>query len=364
MSFNQTKPSSSIRPTTVSTRVLIVGGGPIGIETAVACQRADIDHLVVEAGSIGHTISWWAPGTRWFSGNDRISIAGVPLVTPDQTKATREQYLAYLRSVVEQFDLSVRSYEEVVGIERQHDGFIVTTQANSKQSQIRCKAIVLAFGGTHCPRTLGIEGETLPHVDGYLREPHRYFGRRVLIIGGRNSAAEAAIRLHHAGASVAISYRGNELPEDGIKYWLLPELRGLIRAERIRAYFATVPTRITPEHVYLKSLSDETQETIIEVDDVLSLIGYEQDKTLWQVAGVELIDSTQRPVVDEETMETNVPGIYAAGTAVAGTQSSKFKTFLENCHEHVDRIVAHLQGESAKQRSRKLDVEIALQPES
>ncbi|MDA8746398.1 NAD(P)-binding domain-containing protein, partial [Rubripirellula amarantea] len=192
--------------------VCIVGAGPIGIELAVALKQQGISCQIIEAGPIGQTMSWWAPETRWFSSNERIAIAGVPLVTPDQSKATREQYLAYLRSVVMQFDVQVRSFETVVAIERQAaNAFVVSSQPQNGDviHQTQCQHVVLAIGGTDFPRRLAIPGETLPHVDGYLREPHRYFGRKVLVVGGRNSAAEAALRLHHAGADVAISYRGD-----------------------------------------------------------------------------------------------------------------------------------------------------------
>ncbi len=328
------------------TRVVIVGGGPIGIELSVALRRATVDHVVLEAKQIGHTMSWWAPQTKWFSSNERIAIAGVPLITPDQQKATREQYLAYLRGVVEQFDLPIRPYAPVVSIERRDDGgFLVTAAPRGRREVFRCESVVLAVGGTDFPRELGIEGEDLPHVDGYLREPHNYFGRRVLVIGGRNSAVEAALRCHHAGAKVALSYRGEELPGKSIKYWLLPEIQGLLKSGRIESHFDTVPVRITPTHVELERGGGERYK--VEADEVLSLIGYAQDQRLLKRSGVDLIGKSQHPDFDPRTMETNVPGLYIAGTAVAGTQSSHYKIFLENCHIHVDRILAHLRGEPA-----------------
>jgi thioredoxin reductase (NADPH) len=343
--------------------VLIVGAGPIGLETAVAFKRRGIACEVFDAGPIGNTIHWWAPQTRWFSSNERIAIAGVPLSTVDQTKSTREQYLNYLRNVVTQFELSVHTHTPVVNIKREDSKFSVTTKSSSGQTVWNADFVVLAIGGTDFPRKLDVPGEDLPHVDGYLRETHRYFGRRVMIIGGRNSAIEAALRLHHVGARIAISYRGEQLPEDGIKYWLLPEIKGLIESGRIEAYLGTVPAEIRPESVRLKRVaSGETVE--VPADDVLSLIGYEQDKSLLRLSGVDLVDSMQRPQFDEQTMETNVPGLYVAGTAIAGTQSSKYKTFLENCHHHVDKIVADVSGQSVTSEQRAFEQQIESQPES
>ncbi len=337
-----------------STDVVIVGAGPIGIEMAVALRRRGLRFEILESGVVGQTMSWWAPQTRWFSSNERIAIAGVPLITPDQSKATREEYLNYLRGVVMQFDIRVRTGEKVVDVARSSAPpadrpLIVTSRSTAGRRQLRCKGVVLAIGGTDFPRRLSIPGEDLPHVDGYLRETHRYFGRRVLIIGGRNSAIEAALRLHHVGARVSLSYRGDALPEESIKYWLRPEINGLIAGGRIAAHFATRPTKITPTHVELEPVGDSRngsdQIQTVAADDVLCLIGYEQDKTLFETAGIELVDETRRPKVDIATMRSNVPGVYVAGTAVAGTQNSRYKTFLENCHEHIDKIIADLTGQ-------------------
>ena len=360
------------------TQVVIVGGGPIGIELAVALKQNAVDAKIIEAGPIGHTISWWAPQTKWFSSNERISIAGVPLVTVDGSKATREEYLTYLRSVVAQFDLPVRTFQRVTAIDRSPSGgFTVTSTSGAGTSSAgtssadvsgpvettTCEQVVLAIGGTDFPRSLDVPGDDLPHVDGFLREPHRYSGRRVMIVGGRNSAAEAALRLHHAGAEVHISYRGSELPAASIKYWLTPEILSLIEAGRIKAHFGTVPIKITPDCITLKRCDDDSTLDIA-VDDVLSLIGYQQEKSLFQAAGIELVESMQHPVYDPDTMLTNVNGIYVAGTAVAGTQNSKYKTFLENCHPHVDKIVANIIGKDTGSREKVYAEQIELQPES
>jgi thioredoxin reductase (NADPH) len=348
------------------TRVAIVGAGPFGMELAVALQRNRIAFEIFDAGPIGKTISWWAPQTRWFSSNDRIAIAGVPLLTSDQAKATREQYLTYLRSIAMQFGIHVRCYQRVIDIRREPSGLTVVAETADGQSELMCQAVVLAVGGLDHARRLGVEGEDLPHVDGYLREPHRYFGRRVLIVGGRNSAVEAALRLYHAGAQVSLSYRGQQLPEDDIKYWLFPEIRGLIRAGKITAYLGTRPVRITPSHVVLEAgePGESAAQTRVAVDEVLTLIGYEQDKTLFRKAGVELVGPAQRPLIDEVSLETNVPGIYVGGTAVAGTQSSGYRVFLENCHRHVDQILAHLTGNVAVPGDETFQRQIESAPES
>jgi len=159
-------------------------------------------------------------------------------------------------------------------------------------------------------------------------------------VGGKNSAIETALRCHHAGANVSMSYRKGQLDPKSIKYWLLPEINGLIHEGRIAAYFESVPVEITPEHVKLKQGEKSLN---VDADFVLLQIGYQQDTTLLAQAGIELGGDCRSPVFDERTMETNVPGIYVAGTAVAGTQD-KYRLFIENCHVHVGRILAALTG--------------------
>jgi thioredoxin reductase (NADPH) len=341
------------------TDVAVVGAGPIGLELAVALKCAGIDYLHFDARQIGYTISWFAPQTRFFSSNERIAIAGVPLQTPDQNKATREQYLSYLRGVVQQFDLQVNTYEPVTGIDRDARGFLLSTRPPAGPRRYRARRVVLVTGGTDRPRRLNVPGEDLPHVSHYFDDPHKYFRRRVLIVGGKNSAVEAALRCHQAGAHVSLSYRRDALPAKSIKYWLLPEINHLMQAGRIEGHFNTVPAAITPTTVALKAASPAAGAAgrvhEVPADFVLALIGYEQDNALLRLAGVEIRGECQSPVFDERTMETNVPGMYVAGTAVAGTQD-KYTVFIENCHVHVERIVAALTGKSGVAAPRSTEV--------
>jgi thioredoxin reductase (NADPH) len=326
----------------LSAEVAIIGAGPIGIELAVALKKAGIDYLHFDARQIGYTISWFAPQTRFFSSNERIAIAGVPLYTPDQTKCTREQYLAYLRAVVEQFDLKINTYEPVIKIQRDGDEFILTTQRGGDEANYRVRKLVLATGGTERPRRIDVPGLQLPHVSRYFQDPHTYFRKDLLIVGGRNSAVEAALRCHYAGARVTISYRKAQFDVASIKYWLWPEMNGLIQSGKLNAHFNSTLKEIRPGGAVLSG--SDGNEINVPADFVLILIGYEADMSLVRMAGVELKDDTgQVPVFDPATMQTNVPGVYVAGTTVAGTQG-RYQVFIENCHVHTDRILASLTG--------------------
>ncbi|MBT8486492.1 MAG: NAD(P)-binding domain-containing protein [Phycisphaerales bacterium] len=346
--------------------VAVIGGGPIGLELAVAFRQAGVSCVQFEAGAIGSTIAWWAPGTQFFSSPERLELAGVPLVTPDQAKATREQYLGYLRSVVRQFDLDVRTYERVVGIERTETGFRLRSVRSSHgvggpednadatprhagpetrtETLTDTRRIVLAIGNLHRPRSLdGVPGVTLPHVSHYFAEPHRYFKRRVLIVGGKNSAVEAALRCYRVGADVTLSYRGEAFDPRRVKYWLRPEIEWLIEQGRIGWHPRTRPVRITPEAVTLAPVEAAEPITTVAADDVLLLTGYEQDPRLFEDLGVELMGDARAPRHERETMETPVPGVYVAGTAVGGSQR-RTRVFIENSHVHVERIVRAITG--------------------
>jgi len=339
------------------TDIVIIGAGPIGIELAAALKAANLDYLHIEAGQIGSTMQWWAPGTKYFSSPERIAIAGVPLIVADQDKATRENYLDYLLAVVGTHQLDIQTYTRVVGINKADEGFNIQTVRSftgvggpdelnytpptSNTQAIKAKRIILAIGDMHMPRMLDIPGETLPHVSHYLGDVHQYANQRVVIVGGKNSAVEAAIRLFRAGAQVTMSYRGESFDPDRIKYWLYPEIEYLIKKNKIEFIPHSTLESINEQSVILNT-ADTSK--IIPADFVLLLTGYQQDQSLFEQLGIELVTDDRKPKICLKTMETNVPNVYVAGTATAGSQQ-RTKVFIETSHIHVDRIVAALQGE-------------------
>lgn len=324
--------------------IALIGAGPVGIEIAVALKKAGLEYVHLDAGQVGQTIFGFAPATRFFSSNERIAVAGVPLQTPDQTKCTREQYLSYLRSIVQQFDLQICTYERVTSIVRDTDGFALSTETIHGGNRYRVQKLILATGGTAGPRRLGIAGEDQVNVHHRFTDPHLYFRRKLLIVGGKNSAVEAALRCHHAGAFVSLSYRRPALDAAHIKYWLYPEISGLTKAGRIVAHWGTAPVAIGGPAVTLRDVQSGAERTI-DTDFVLLQIGFHADMSLARMAGVQLIGERQIPKINEATMETNVSGVFVAGTAVGGTQD-QFQLFIENCHVHAQRIIAALTGQA------------------
>ncbi len=323
--------------------VLIIGAGPIGLEVAWHLQAAGHDAVVVDAGAVGQTIlSHFPPATRFFSSPERIAVAGIDLPVPTQEKVTGEEYLAYLRSVVRTRQLQVRTFVRVVSAVRDHRVWRVGVQTPAgTESTIEATHVVLAFGGTQRPRPLGIPGEDLPHVHTNLGDPHRFFQRRVLVVGGKNSAIESALRCWRVHASVTISYRGPAIHER-VKYWLRPEVQALVEEGEIEGRFRTIPIEITPDEVVLQCL-DEGSESRIPVDDVILQIGFEQNDHLFRLFGVPTQGSQAAPVFDAATLSTPAPGVFVAGTAVAGTQE-RFKAYIETSHDHGPRIAAAIAG--------------------
>jgi thioredoxin reductase (NADPH) len=319
----------------------IIGAGPIGLELAVALKRAGLDYIQFDAGQIGSTMQWYPQQMLFHSNSERLAIAGVPIQTPDQQKVNREEFLAYLRGVVQQFDLAVRTYERVTEVKKIGEQFELHTMAVDGAHHYVVDEVVLAIGAMHMPKLLGIPGEELPHVTHYFHEPHMYFHRKLLIVGGRNSAIEAAVRCQRAGADVTVSYRRDDFDQTSVKFWLLPEIRSMIRDHRVRFLPRTWPVEIRGGSVLLNT-GDE-----IEADFVLALTGYRQDTTLFEMLGVDLQGGDHKPLLDEETQETNVPGVFVAGTAIAGSPQERVRIIVEDCHVHVPRIVAAIQRRHA-----------------
>ena len=329
-----------------TTKIAIVGAGPIGIELAISLERAGIDYLLIEAGQVGDFFMKWPPNTHFFSTSEHVALAGVPVQNLDQRPISGEEYLVYLRTLVEMFDLKLRLYEPVKAIYRDSDGFLLTTTPLAGEKQIRCQQLVMATGGMAGPRLLNIPGEELPNVTHFYPGPHPYFRQRLLVVGGRNSAVEAALRSWRAGAQVTISYRKPDFNFERIKPHMSMDLGDRLKKGEITFYPSTVPVEITPTHVVLEELEDgegNGRFHQVPTDFVYLATGFVADMSLFAKAGVILEGTSEVPTFNPATMETNVPGLYVAGTAAGGTQS-KFTYFISTSHHHVAKIMEHITG--------------------
>lgn len=326
------------------TDIVIVGAGPIGIELAILLKKAGIDYKQFDGRQIGDTISKWPPNTRFFSSPERVALAGVPLHTFHQQSVTGETYLAYLRELVETFDLEINTFERVIDIEKRVDGhFLITTRSLSEAKMYRAKHVVMAIGNMNAPKTLGLPGEHLPHVFHALPDPHLFFRQKLLIIGGKNSALEAALRCWRSGAQVALSYRRGRFETSIVKPHLSREIKLLIDKNRLTFYPNTTPKSIEAGWASLAHNDNHNKTTRIPADFVLFCIGYESDVTLYQKAGVNLIGDAQKPEFDPQTMETNVENLYVCGTTAGGMETTH-ELFISTCHDHVKKVMKAITG--------------------
>jgi thioredoxin reductase (NADPH) len=332
----------------METDVAVVGGGPIGLELAAALQEVGLDYYLFEAQQIGHTISRWPRHTHFYSTAERIAIAGVPIPFADHAHITGEQYLAYLRAVVEQLDLRVNAYERVLTLERSEDGFELYAETRTGEHVYQVQNVVLAVGDMASANELGIPGEDLPHVTHQLDDPHRYFGQRLLVVGGGNSALEFGARCWRAGAEVTLSYRRAKFNPLFVKSALMEDFRTLAREKKITFLPRTAPVEIGPQYVTLAPTRDgeptDGERTQQRADFVLLCTGYRADLSLFEQAGVTLEEPRRVPHFDPQTMETDVPALYVAGTAANGDWG-RHKLFIETTHHHVTRIVKDISGE-------------------
>jgi thioredoxin reductase (NADPH) len=333
---------------TTVTEVAIVGGGPIGLELAAALAEVDVDYRLLEARQIGHTISTWPRHTHFYSTAERIAIAGVPIPIVDHEHITGEQYLAYLRAVAQQFDLQINAYERVTAVEPIDDTFRLRTRTRIGEQEYESQHVVLATGDMNSINKLGIPGEGLSHVSHRLDDPHRYFGQRLLVVGGGNSALEFAARCWRAGAEVTLSYRRAKFNPLFVKSRLVEDFRTLTREDKITFLPRTAPLEIGPASVTLAPTRGgepvDGERTEHPTDFVLLCTGYVADLNLFEQAGVTIEGPPGMiPRFDPDTMETNVPGLYVAGTAASG-QQARHRLFIETSHHHVTRIVEDISG--------------------
>ncbi len=302
----------------------------MGLACALEARRHGLSHVMFEKGALLNTLCNWPTHTVFFSTADLLEIGGVPFVTLG-LKPTRREALVYYRKLAERFELNVRLHEPVESIQGQSGGFVLKTPTGETPARF----VVVATGFFDKPNLMGIPGEDLPKVTHYYREPFPYFGLRVLVVGGRNSAVEAALDLFRNGAKVTMAVRGPAFGS-GVKYWLRPDIDNRIQDGAIQAHFNTQVLSIRERSVTLSGPGGPFE---LPNDFVVAMTGYRPDFDFLRRVGID-VRSDEALGYDVETMETNVPGIYVAGVVAGGSSTSRF--FIENGREHATRIVTRI----------------------
>jgi len=311
---------------------VIAGAGPIGLACAVSGKRHGVDPLVIDAGAVVNSIVHYPVGMTFFTTPDLLEIGGHPLSCAGQ-KPTREEALKYYRGVVRTEGLRIRPYTRLTGVTR--EGRLLRCELEDRRGPgaLDCHRLVLATGYYDHANLLGVEGEQLPHVSHRFDEAHRSYGLDVVVIGGKNSAIEAALELYRAGARVTLVYRRKEL-KPTVKYWLKPDFENRLKAGEIAARLGAEVLRIDDSAVVIRD--SEGREERLRAERVYALTGYHPDFDLFRRIGIRLDEETGRPRCDPATLATNVPGVFMAGSITAGRATAE--VFIENGRFDGERI--------------------------
>jgi thioredoxin reductase (NADPH) len=321
--------------------LLIVGGGPCGLAAAISAKRAGSSTVVLEAAAVVSTIAHYPTYVRFFSTAEKLALGDLPFVIATE-KPTRRDGLAYYRAVVRHFDLPVRQYERVVAIERDGAGFVVRSESRAEGARTtRAGAVVVATGYFGSPNYLRVPGEDLPQVTHVYREGHEAFDQTVVVVGGGNSAAEAALDLWRSGARVTLVHFGPTFDKK-IKPWVLPDFVNREKEGSIGARWNSRVTRIERGSV---TVASPTGEERLAADLVYVMTGFAPNMELLRQIGVPIDPTTGIPTHDPDTLETTIPNLFIAGVVIAGFDANK--VFIENGRYHGDKIVARLTGQGA-----------------
>ena len=318
--------------------LICIGAGPTGLASAIEARRAGMRPLVIDKGCLCNSLFHYPVNMVFFTTPELLEIGDLPLVCAAE-KPTRTEALKYYRKAAEHYQLELRLFERVERVEGSDGKFAVFTHAeNGTAQRYAGRKIVVATGYYDQPNLLGVEGENLPHVSHYYTQPHEFWNRDVVVIGGKNSAAEAALDLYRGGARVTLVYRGRSLGAS-LKYWVRPDIENRIKAGEIRALFRTEVARIGADHVVVSG--GWGREQSVPARQVFALTGYHPDFEFLERLGVRLDRETRKPVCNPETLESNVPGLHLAGVIIGGRHTSEI--FIENGRLHGKQIVKSLQ---------------------
>jgi thioredoxin reductase (NADPH) len=312
------------------------------LATAIEAKRAGMRAVVIDKGCLCNSIYHYPVNMVFFTTPELLEIGDLPLVSPNE-KPARVEALKYYRKAAEHYELELRLFELVVRVEGSDENFTVLTRTDhGAPEKYHGGKIVVATGYYDLPNKLNVPGEDLPHVSHYYTEPHEFWREDVVVVGGKNSAAEAALDLYRNGARVTLVHRDAHLGQT-IKYWVKPDIENRIKAGQIRAMFETHAKEITPQEVIVTNRAGETR---LPAKQIFALTGYHPDFSFIQSLGVHLDPVTCKPSLDANTLESNIPGIHLAGVVIGGRHTGEI--FIENGRFHGKQIIQALAAKSKK----------------
>lgn len=300
----------------------------------IACKNAGLDYVILEKGCLVNSLYHYPTTMTFFSTSERLELNNIPFVS-NSVKPTRAEALEYYRRVAQNQELNIRLFEEVTGVLKEEGQFRIQTT----KDHYRADRLILATGFYDIPNLLGVPGEDLPKVRHYYKDPHYYAFQKVLVVGANNSAVDVALETFRKGAEVTMVVREPEIGKT-VKYWVRPDIENRIAEGSIRAYFNSHLKEIRENEVVI---STPEGDKMLENQWVLAMTGYQPNLDFLETLGIRLSeDEVRKPFYNEETMETNVPGLYLAGVICGGMDTRKL--FIENSREHAMKIVQHIAG--------------------
>jgi thioredoxin reductase (NADPH) len=320
--------------------LLVVGAGPTGLACAIEAKKIGLRVVMVEKGCVCNSLFHYPSHMTFFTTSELLEIGDIPFPSPNP-KPNRNEALQYYRHVAAYYKLEIRQYHRVERVEGADGGFRVRTMDRfGRSGMIQARKLAIATGYYDRPNYMHVPGESLSKVHHYYFDPHPYFGTDVLVIGGKNSAAIAALELYRSGARVTLVYRGPEITPN-VKYWIKPDIENRIKGREIKAYFRSEVVEIDQDSVDIDTPQGRVR---VKNDFVFAMTGYHPDFEFLEALGVRCEGEDRMPVYNPETLESNVPGIYLAGVIVAGERTSEI--FIENGRFHGLQIAKALAAKS------------------
>jgi thioredoxin reductase (NADPH) len=328
--------------------VLVVGAGPTGLACAIEAQRAGFQTVLVDKGCLCNSLFHYPSNMTFFTTPELLEIGDIPFPSPNQ-KPTRNEALEYYRKVAEHYQLEFRQYQNVLHVSGADGDFSITTvDRYSRHRSYGARKVIIATGYYDLPNYLEVPGEELAKVLHYYHDPHPYYDQQVLVIGGKNSAAIAALDLWRHGAHVTLVHRGEKMHHH-VKYWILPDINNRIKNGEIHAWFSSSVLSVSEDSVEL--LTPQGSVTV-KNDYVFALTGYHPDFDFLAALGVRMEGPDRLPICNPQTLESNVPGLYLAGVIVAGARTNEI--FIENGRFHGRQIAQDIEAKAAGRASMKV----------
>jgi thioredoxin reductase (NADPH) len=315
----------------ITTEVLIIGAGPIGIACALECKNKALDYVVLEKGALTHSLFNYPLNMNFFSTSEKLEIDEIPFISKDP-KPGRDEALEYYRRVVTSKKLNIRLFEKVLSVTKDGERFKITSEKQTYSAQ----NVVVATGFYDIPKLLNVPGENLPKVSHYYKEAHTYVLQKNIVVGASNSAVDAALEIWRKGGEVTMIIRGKSIGER-VKYWVKPDIENRIKEGSIKAYFESEIAEIKETKVVITT--PKGKKTIPN-NFVIALTGYLPNFEFLKSIGIALSEDKRIPTYTDDTMESNVKGLYLAGVICGGTETHKW--FIENSRVHANLIVAHI----------------------